>query len=107
EHHSMHQVVYRLADKQAGGEFGTEELVAIGRRAIGRGDMVGGAGVVKPCQRTADGKQPGVGLKCRSRIGWGEIRVAAEVAIGEDIVPAPIRVVVAEPMAPVVAVATV
>ena len=68
EHHSMHQVVYRLTDKQAGGELGTEELVAIGRRAIGRGDMVGGAGVVKPGQCTADGKQPGVGLKCRSGI---------------------------------------
>ena len=51
EHHPMHQVVDRLADEQASGELGSEEVVAIGRRAVGGGDAVGRVGVVEPGQR--------------------------------------------------------
>ena len=43
EHHPMDQVVHRLADEQAGGEVRAEEVVAVGRRAVGRGDVVGRA----------------------------------------------------------------
>ena len=42
-----------------------------------------------------------------ARVGRGVARVAPDVVVGEDVVPAPVRVVVAEPVAPVVAVAAV
>ena len=100
----MHQVVHRLADEQAGGEPGPEEVVAVGRRAVGRGDVVGHAQVVEPGERAADGKDPRVGLERLPRVGRGVVRVAPQVVIGEDVVPAPVGVVVAEPVAPVVAV---
>ena len=54
EHHPVDQVVHRLADEQAGGEPRAEEVVAVGRRAVGRGDVVGRAEVVEPGERPAD-----------------------------------------------------
>ncbi len=63
EHHPMHQVVHRLADEQAGGELRAEEVVAIGCRAVGRGHVVGRAGVVEPGERAADRDRAG----CRAR----------------------------------------
>ena len=44
EHHPVDQVVHRLADEEAAGEVRPEQVVAVRRRAVGRGDVVGGAG---------------------------------------------------------------
>ena len=104
EHHPMHQVVHRLADEQASGELGAEEVVAIGRRAIGRRDVVGRAGSLNRASVRLIGIKPCIGLECLPRVGWSVRWVAPEVVIGEDVVPAPVGVVVAEPVAPVVAV---
>ena len=59
----MHQVVHRLADEEAGGEIGAEEVVAVGGRAVGRGDAVRGVGHVEPGERPAGRDRPG----CRAR----------------------------------------
>ena len=104
EHHPVDQVVHGLADEEAAGEARPEEVVAVRRRAVGRGDVVGGVGVVESVERPADRIEPRRGLQRAARVGGREVRVAPEVGFGEDVVPAPVGVVVAEPVAPVVAV---
>ena len=104
EHHPVDQVVHGLADEEAAGEARPEEVVAVRRRAIGRGDVVGGAGVVESVERPADRIEPRRGLQRAARVGGREVRVAPEVGFGEDVMPAPVGVIVAEPVAPVVAV---
>ena len=50
------------------------------------------------------GIDPGVGLEHLPRAGQGEPGVAADLGVGEDVFPGEVGVVVAEPVAPVVAV---
>src|SRR5208282_2039674 len=107
QNHPVHQVMHRLADEQAGGKFGAEEVVTIRCRAVGRGHVASRGRVTEAGQNAADGIKPGVGLQWLFRIGRGVIRIALQVRIAEDVVPAPGRVVVAEPVAPVVAMPTV
>ncbi len=98
-------VVDRLADEQARGEPGAEQFVAIGGRAVRRGGVVGRAGVVEPGERPADRDRARVsGSSVCFGSGAAIVRVASEVLVGQDEMPAPVRVIVAEPAAPVVAV---
>ena len=103
----MNQVVDRLAHKQARREPRPEQLVAVGRRAVGRRHAAGHVEVVEPCGGMADRVEPGVDLEHLPRVGSGVIRIAREVVIGEHVMPRPVRVVVAEPAAEIVAVAAV
>src|SRR5262249_61907026 len=96
-------VVHGFADDEARGEPGAEELVAIGSRAVARGDVVGRFRVIEPGDRAADGIAPGLGLEGLPWVGSRVIGVAPQVLVREDEMPAPIGVIVAEPVAPVVA----
>ena len=80
-----------------------EQVVAVGGRAVGRGHLVRRAGVVEPGERPAVGAEVGVEVEQLAGAGQGQARVPPQGVLGQDVMPGPDAVVVAEPAAPVVA----
>src|SRR5262245_49625386 len=69
--------------------------------------MVGHVQVVEALMCVAFGEAPGLGFQGLPRVGGCVVRVATDIPGGEDVVPGPVGIVVAEPAAPVVAMAAV
>src|SRR3954447_19061959 len=96
--------MYGLAGEGVVVELGAEEFIAIKSQAAGGGRGTGG---------TRERKQHDFAARNEARGGfvWAgdrerrrhEVRIAAQIAVGNRIVPAEIAVVSAEPVAPVVA----
>ena len=103
---TMHNVLCRLADENAGGKIGAEQGIAIRRCAV-RGSQI--AGRVRPIEsllRPADGEDArGVRIVGQDppRRGHREIGIAREIMLRQEVVPQPGRIFIAEPVPPIVA----
>jgi hypothetical protein len=97
-----------FADEDAGGEVRPEEVVAVRAGAACGGGLKGAVGPVEARLRRAGGEDA-VGVVVIGKDGAdafdGEVRVAFQVVDGEVVMPEPGGVVVAEPVAPVIAAA--
>ena len=103
EHFAMYKVMHRFADEHAAFKIFTKQPVTIRLRAAGTGDVTVGAGHVGAFHARADGEEAVIGKHITSHAGRGEVRVARKVVNGNVVMPHPVRVVVAEPIAPVIA----
>src|ERR1043166_4217746 len=110
EHLTMDDVVDGIADEDAGGKVGTEQLVAIGGGTVARGDVMELARIVETLTSAAGGIQAGgVGIVREHLFGGThrEMAIARQVMFGEKIVPQPGGIIIAKPMTPIVAVPTI
>ena len=92
------------------GRLFAEQVVAVRRGAVCGGDVLKRAHAVETLQRLADAVDlvgAFVVAKWPAGRGRDEVRVAAQVMLGLGVVPGEAGVVVAEPVAPVVAAAPV
>src|SRR5262249_29404975 len=102
----MDEEVDRLADEGVAGVFAAEQLVAVDAESTGGGGTAGRGGGLGGLQGLADRVEVvGVGALGYEDGGGGrdQVRVAAQVVVGEGVVPAEGAVVAAEPVTPVVA----
>src|SRR4051812_47929446 len=102
EDFAMDEVERRVGNKNAGREIWTEEVVAIRRGAVGGAGGVAFADVVEALLRFASGEKIVV-LGCDdAEVGDFQGWIAFHVAARQIIMPEPIRIVVAEPIVPIV-----
>src|SRR5207302_6281152 len=90
-------------------ELASEQVVAVDDWAAGGREAIGHGKIVETGERFTfwkDGGRAGIDGDLLFHGRWREVRVAAEVIVVERVVPHRVRIVAAEPVAPVVALAT-
>src|SRR4051794_25814861 len=96
--------MYGLAGEGVVVELGAEEFIAIKSQAAGGSRVTGRTGKRKQDDFAERDEPRGGFVRARDRERRRhEVRIAAQVAVGNWIVPAEIAVVSAEPVAPVIA----
>ena len=109
QHFAMHDIVHGLACEDGVGKCRPEQFVAVGHRAVAARHVAERLWLIESDGRGSlrirgeDARVVRVVREHLFRRLHGEARVPAEVAIVERVVPEPRRVVVAEPVSPVVA----
>ena len=106
----MDEVVDWFADKDARGKLWPEQFVAIGRRAVAGGDVIGLGWIVETLQRAAAGKAArGIFIIGQHLLGGlnRQVRVAGQVLLRQVVVPQPRRIVIPKPVSPVVPMAAI
>src|SRR5690606_9208845 len=100
--------MHRLANEGVSLRSEVQQIVAIDGRSAGGREAVGGVQIVKAGQRLADGTDLRRALRERSCPRRRRPpRIAPEILVRQGIMPEGIRVVAAEPVSPVVAIAAV
>src|SRR3954447_26579431 len=100
----MDELMYGLAGEGIVVELGAEEFIAIKSQAAGGGGVTGRTGERKQHDLAARDEARGGFVRARDRQRRRhEVRIAAQVAVGNRVVPTEIAVVSAEPVAPVIA----
>src|SRR5262249_25676055 len=110
DHLAVDEVVDRFADEQAAREARAEELVAVDDRAARRREPPRGTGIVEARQHAAEREhwsRPRHRRHLWAHLRRREVRVAAEVVVGQDVVPHWHAVVAAEPVVEIIAAAAV
>ena len=107
EDEGLDEVVERFADEGGGLAGGEEQGVLVDHAAAGGGVAAGLLEVVVAFLRRAGGINGRIRAagELDAAVAGGEVGVAAEVVLGEDVVPEGVGVLRAEPVAPVVAIA--
>ena len=107
----MDQIVHGLARERVVGKPRSEQIVAIDDRRIGRSEIRWRAERPIPCvamtNDSAQGMNQEVALAyIKTRIRRREMRIAAQIMVGENVLEDRIGIVAAEPIAPVISIST-
>src|SRR4051812_37660210 len=101
----MHQVVHGIADKRITVILLAQQCVPVKTKAATGRNVTGGFGMVKPLEGSAERvQQSGIGPS-RDGDAWGgrsNVSIAADVVIGQGIMPGECAVITTEPVAPIV-----